>query len=127
MIGAEFIVTQQDTSSDYAIFSPWFRRQADNAIFTYYQIQKLLGTDKLRVEIFHKNEEELGPGTLIADADDFVEQAPTGSGIYWTSPAVMGLKELVRYRVWSKRTTGPALGTWFRILEPTWFNTAHQE
>ena len=122
MFGAEFKVARQVVDGDkYEIYCPWFPRQADNAIFTFYQIQKLLGTNDLVVEIFHKNAEDLGPGSVITST--FVEDG--SSGVFWTSTPVTGLKELVRYRVYAGFDTGMGhYGVWFRILEPTWFNKA---
>ena len=125
MFGAEFKVARQTAGGDkYEIYSPWFPRQADNAIFTFYQIQKLLGTGDLVVEIFHKNAEDLGPGSLITST--FVEEG--SSGVFWTSTPVTGLKELVRCRVHAGFASGAGhYGAWFRILEPTWFNRARAD
>ena len=46
------------------VLGPWFPRAADNAVFTWELIQAT-GDAALTVTIWHKNMDEIGPGTEI--------------------------------------------------------------
>lgn len=121
------------------ILSPWFSREADNAIFSWEQIQTMGGVT-LAVTVWHKNTEEIGQGTGITGAWN------TDGAISYKE--FSGLKELVRFEfsastfsnnvvgvVQNPGGTGADVNTllsetdigWimFRMLAPTWFNAAN--
>jgi len=120
------------------VLSPWFPREADNAIFSWEKIQDS-GSVGLTVTVWHKTTEETGEGTQI-----------TGS---WSTDGDIsykkftGLRELVRFEYTASAPGSVVQGTvlepggagaevnvpiaaadigWvkFRMLAPTWFNTA---
>lgn len=94
-------------------FTPWFPRQADNAVFTYERIFSTFGSAEA-VDVFHKNEEDAGTGTMLTGFS--TDLASTGL----LEARCSGLKEMVRFRVQIKNTDG-----WvhFRFLPPTWYFT----
>lgn len=121
------------------VYSPWFPREADNAIFTVEEIQSTDSgnlTVGLTVTIWHKNADEIGEGTEIATTWDPI------SGTNLSSIDVTGLREMVRFEY--TVTGGAAYGQttvntfgdpynldnaevgWviFRMLEPTWYDKA---
>lgn len=110
-------IVQGSSSTD--LFSPWFPREADNAVFTYEQIK--LESSSFTVEVWHKNTEDLGDGTQLTGT--FTADS-TFSNIYYHT--FEGLKELVRFRYelnsgdWE--VGGPCFVI-YRMLAPTWFNT----
>lgn len=102
--------------SDTKVFSPWFPREADNAVFSYEQI-KLTG-DAFNVKVYHKNTEDTGDGS-----DTGVSFSQIGSTDIYSTTAT-GLKELIRFSVevtgdWS----GGSKFVVYRMLAPTWYNT----
>jgi len=117
------------------VLSPWFPRQDDNAIFTWEEIQAT-GDAALTLTIWHKNHDEIGPGTEIATAWTTVETD-------FRYIQVDGLKELIRFEftvsgdVASGGVTVQSFGedtplvmnsvNWvlYRMFEPTWFNKTH--
>jgi hypothetical protein len=127
--------------ADGNVLSPWFPREADNAIFTREQIQNSASVG-LTVEVWHKNTEDIGEGDKL-----------TVSGGSWGTSGDLsygtfeGLKELVRFEFTAGSAGTVLVGTvqepggpgadvntsltsadigWimFRMLAPTWFNTA---
>jgi len=116
------------------VLSPWFPRQDDNAVFTWEEVQKT-GNASLTVTIWHKNREDIGPGTEITTAWTTLETN-------FRYIQVDALKELIRFEF--AVTGAVAAGTVFvenlaeqtnldmtsvnwviyRMLEPTWFSTA---
>ncbi|MCB9583767.1 MAG: hypothetical protein H6718_00125 [Polyangiaceae bacterium] len=96
------------------IFSPWFPREADNAIFTFETIDND-GSGSLTVDVYHKNTEDPGPGAALSATAAF---SAIGSTNY-KSGRFVGIKEMVRFRY-----TGSGGWVIFRMLHPTWFNTA---
>ncbi len=109
------MIIGQTLNGDYGAvrehFTPWFPRQADNAIFTYERIFSTMGTET--VEVFHKNEEDTGLGTSLGSFSDL---GSTGL----LESVCSGLKEMIRFRVQIKNASG-----WvhFRFLQPTWYFT----
>lgn len=98
------------------LFTSWFPRQADNAIFTYEIIDAMGGTS-FSVRVFHKNKEDPGEGE---PAEGVGSPEWTADGTLYTG-TFMELKEMVRFEVTSG-TSG--LGVCYRFLSPTWFNDA---
>lgn len=103
--------------SDTKVFSSWFPREADNAVFSYQQI-KLTDGAGFTVKVYHKNTEETGDGT-----DTTASFSEIGSTGIFTAP-VTGLKELIRfsYEVTGDWSTGKKYVV-YRMLAPTWYNT----
>lgn len=110
------MIIGQTINADYGAvrehFTPWFPRVADNAAFTFQRIFSTLGIEEV-VEVFHKNAEDSGTGSSVASF------AQLGSTDLYEA-ACAGLKEMVRFRIQIKDTTG-----WlhFRFLSPTWYPT----
>ena len=100
-----------DGGYDRDYFTPWFPRQADNAVFTYDRIASTLSTAEA-VDVFHKNEEDAGAGTMLTGFSADL----TSTGLF--EAQCIGLKEMVRFRIQVKKATG-----WvhFRFLPPTWY------
>ena len=103
----EIIVTGTD------VFTPWFTRQAENAIFTYERIQIFGSGDAVDVSLYQKNTEDQGVGTLLSGTW-------TGSGNLFTR-RIEGLQEMFRFRI--KGLTG-GIAVLFRFLDTTWYDTA---
>ncbi len=96
--------------------TPWFPRAADNAVFTFELISNP-DSSTLTVTVLHKNHDDTGNGTTATGT--FTQIAT--SGFY--SLELSGLKEQVRFEV--AATGGDVHGAvLYRILAPTWFNTA---
>ncbi|MCB9870143.1 MAG: hypothetical protein H6837_09820 [Planctomycetes bacterium] len=74
------------------IFSPWFPREADNAIFTFETIDND-GSGSLTVDVYHKNTEDPGPGAALSATAAF---SAIGSTNY-KSGRFVGIKEMVRF------------------------------
>ena len=99
------------------VFSPWLSREADNAIFSY-EIIKSGGTPTFTVQVWHKNEEETGEGSLY---DSNLSWTQIGSSGIWTATCT-GLKELVRFEYDVTGSSGDSI--LFRMLESTAYNKA---
>lgn len=122
-------------------FSPWFPRQADNAIFTVETIESFGGVT-LTVDVFTKNTEETGPGTQVGasiswntvDSNSAFQAAQFLVGV----TSFDGFDEMVRFKfsassetvqlpVVNEEVTFDASNQmWlrYRMLMPTWFDTA---
>ena len=81
-----------DGGYDRDYFTPWFPRQADNAVFTYDRIASTLSTAEA-VDVFHKNEEDAGAGTMLTGFSADL----TSTGLF--EAQCIGLKEMVRFRI----------------------------
>ncbi len=100
--------------------SAWFPRGADNAVFTYEEIETV-GSPTLTVKVFHRSIEETGSGAVA-----------TGEGSGWSSISGTGfktrrydaLKEMVRFEFELTGTSASLDAMLYRVLAPTWFNTA---
>jgi hypothetical protein len=122
------------------LFTPWFAREADNAIFTYESIV-VAGDATLTVTAYTKNSEDTGEGALAATGT----VTTTTSGSFTKLKVIDGLEELVRFKI--TVTGNPVSGELilpspcdpeteidvdplfvsyvvYRFLQPTWFNKA---
>jgi hypothetical protein len=99
-----------------SVYSPWFPRGSDNAIFTFETIASF-GTPGFTVDVYHRNADEAGNGA-----------AATGVGSWTTVGTTFqyrrydNLKEMVRFK-FNLAPTGTS-GVLYRMLDPTWFNKA---
>lgn len=96
-----------------AVYSPWMPRRGDNVRITLDLISRTGGSSNLRVDVFEKNSEDVGPGTLTGVEIDT-------SDIGRTEREHTAMKELVRYRF-----TGPSTATdyvQFRMISVIWFD-----
>jgi len=111
MFDAQFL--PRGSSSDTQVYSPWFRRQADNAVVSAELIATSGGV--LTVKVFHKNSEDTGDGS------EYVGTSITLSSVGRGEAEFTGLKELVRCEF----TCGDANFDWvlFRMLPPVWFDS----
>ena len=114
MFDAQLLMS--DGVSPTVVYSPWMARGADNAVFTVELIAMESG-GKITVDVFHKNSEDVGDGTVFSGVS-LVRNSEGRSSDTWS-----GLKELVRYRIkcQSDFIDSPA---WilFRMLSPVWFD-----
>lgn len=96
------------------VFSPWFPRQGDNAIFTV-DVVAISGVT-LSVEVFTKNTEDAGNGSPVSPASGSLSGIvdPGAVAATWGPDTLL---ELVRYRY-----TVESAGDWvlFRMLTPVW-------
>ncbi|MHC4898444.1 MAG: hypothetical protein ACYTGW_15185 [Planctomycetota bacterium] len=122
------------------LFTPWFAREADNAIFTYESIT-IAGDATLTVTVYTKNSEDTSEGALAATGT----VTTTTSGSFTKLKVIDGLEELVRFKI--TVTGNPISGELltpgscvpdtsfnvdplfvsyvvYRFLQPTWFNKA---
>ncbi len=94
------------------VLSSWFERGGDNAIFTA-EVVDTLGGGSLTVTIWHKNKDEIGPGTEIT-----TEWTTVHTSFKYHQED--GLKELVRFEYTIDGEWGD--GVIYRMLQPTWFD-----
>ena len=99
------------------VFTPWMRRQADYALFTFEVIDNPDGLD-VTFERYDRNTEDYGSGQPTG----VVLTITTGSDTY----AVSNLLEMIRFKI---TVAGPeasptGTGVIYRMLEPTWYNEA---
>lgn len=97
-------------------YSPWLPRGADNAVFMAEILKDTFGSSPLEITVYTKNAEDEGSGamavaTLMSLTGGFVEANVTG------------LKELFRFGMQFKAGAA-GQGAEFRILPPTWYDTA---
>ena len=102
------------------VYSPWFARGGDNAIFTLDVVQYMLGTNNsLTVEVLTKSSEDTGDGDAISNVV-ITATAAGRSSVECDSTVSNGINELVRYKFTvSGDSTGSVL---FRMLTPVWFD-----
>ena len=100
------------------LWSPWFPRAADDAIFTYEEMVNDGGT--LVVKVFGKDTEEPGDGTEVTGSSF---SQISGTNFYKTA-VVAGMPELVRFRYELTRDEADPASVLFRMLSPTWFDQA---
>lgn len=99
-----------------SVFSPWMSRGGDNLIVSV-DVAAVDGTGAgIYIEVFHKNTEDPGDGTLIASP--VISETTTGRA----DAEYLGLEELVRYRF--SAPSGAAAGSrvLYRMLQPIWFD-----
>ena len=102
------------------ILTPWMPRFADNARLTY-EVVATIGTPQFTVEVREKNREDVvrdGAALSLSWTDTVV-----GNTTFWTVTA-SNLKELVRFAITLEASDVGLEGVFFRLFEPTWFNTA---
>lgn len=99
------------TPTNTVVYSPWFSRRADNALFTL-DVVAISASASITVRAFHKNTEDTGDGTLVGTI-----ATRTTSGR--TTTSIAGLKEQVRYEY----SVGSGTSKWvmFRMLAPAWY------
>ena len=100
------------------VFSPWFPRQGDSAIFTLdvVDIDGGAAANQITVQVFTKNSEDAGSGSQTGS--DITRDGTEGAG---QAGAEYGsLKELVRYKF---SVTGTGTRVLFRMLPPSWFDS----
>lgn len=117
-IGTQIVLLNNATTT---LYTPWFPKMADNGVFAYEVIASYLGSSggNVSVAVYTKNREDQGGGTSAGTLSDTIA---TG----FKEKAITGLKELVRLEITvtpGTSITGPA-GVIYRILPPTWYNTA---
>ena len=104
-------------STKIKVFSPWFPRAADNAIFTYEKIV-VVGSPTLLVNVVEKSKDDPGNGTATS---------ATFSAILGTSffkATGEDLKELIRFQYELNAGEGGVEAILYRMLAPTWYSDA---
>lgn len=104
-----------DTSAT-TYYSPWFRRGAENAVFTAEVLQDTFGATPLKIRVYSKNTEDEGSG------GSSIAVLNTLSGTF-VEANVTGLKELVRFGM-EFEASAAGEGAVFRILPTTWYDKA---
>lgn len=110
MFEAQLLIASSEPTM---VYSPWFPRQGDNAIFTLDLVD---ATGTILVEVFSKNTEDTGDGGSALTPNSGSKSSPGRTSFELSG----NLKELVRYRF-----TVSGSGNWvlFRMLPPVWFDT----
>ena len=119
-IGTQLMTLETGAKSYY---TPWFPKGADNAYFTYEIIHQFLatgGSPGFTVTAYTKNREDAGSeGTSFGFSQ-------IGSTSFYHAECT-NLKQLVRFKI----TIAPgtdltiyAQGVTYRMLPPTWYDTA---
>jgi len=109
-----------------SVFTPWFPRQADYAVFAYEIILKDASAS-IAVAVYHKDSEDSGPGSaLTADFNAMNTAAGSSTTVFSLDTATadssgVELKELVRFRITSENE-GTPLPLHYRFFETTWYN-----
>lgn len=106
------------SSGKVTLWSPWFPRTADDAIFTYEEMVNDGGS--LVVKVFGKDSEEAGDGVEVTGG----AFAQLGATNFYKTSVVAGLPELVRFRYELTREESAQASVLFRMLSPTWFDQA---
>jgi hypothetical protein len=127
-------------SGDVA-FSPWFPREADNAIFTLQIIATFGESVALTVEVFSKNSEDTGPGSEVGNAitwETVDSNAAFKAAQFLVNGSFSGFDELVRFKFsvstgsdqlpvaagFAQLDASDMMWVRYRMLMPTWFDTA---
>lgn len=111
------------TTSATSVYSPWFARGGDHAVFTLEVAawSESSASTKLKIEAYHKAKEESGDGSAISESIEIPSNsASPRSSKDWASNT---FKDLVRFKI----TFTPSSGTqWaiYRILPPIWYDAA---
>ena len=121
MFEAQLLAAVSGTT--YKVFSPWFPRQGDNAIYSIETVEQD-GSPQLTVHAFTKNSEDAGDGLDASGGTSLSASATPGDtdSDTWAQT----LKELVRYEFTIKTTSGAGEWILFRMLPPVWFDDVHQ-
>lgn len=117
MIDAQLLAA--DAATTTKVWGEWFPRRADNAIFTLEVAAiELPGDGGFTVQVYHKNREDSGDGSVIAPSMSL-------TAIGRTASTIEGLKELVRYR-YELANESDAAAAWAlsRMLAANWYDDA---
>lgn len=104
-----------------SVYSPWMSRQGD-FMRPIFQAASLSANTDAGLEVFHKNSEDAGPGTLASTTK------VTASDAGYATAEFSSLKELVRYKFFCtvrKGTSASDQNVLFRTLSPVWFDAVH--
>ena len=121
--------------SGQTAYTPWMQRGGDSARFTYEfigsggtQPYSTSPTDDITFDVYTKNSDDEGDGAMVGSG---VNLTSAGFGTE-TITGASGLKELVRFKIYSAVCTVLVdsnewtISRWvyFRILAPIWYNKA---
>lgn len=101
--------------------TPWMMRVADNAVMTFEIIDKSGGSETVTVKLLEKDLEDTGNGTENTTGTNW---NPNNSNVGFHTRKYTGLKEQIRFEIEVGAVGENAFGVLYRILPPTWFNTA---
>ena len=104
---------------DSSVFSPWFPRGGENAIIGLDLIESLASTT-ITVEVFTKNSEATGSGTIISAFTIGATSTPGITTQKCESTKTSGFEEFVRYKFTTAATEGG--GVLFRMIPISWFD-----
>ena len=119
----------QRLQADESVYSAWFPRGGDYAVFRAQLIDKAgSGSPAITITFFHKNKEDAGDGTVLSPGGSTAELQLTNSNSPGDVEAIdLGdfassggaLLELVRLKF-------ACTGNWmrFQMLQPVWYNKA---
>lgn len=117
MIDAQILQTMPDGTS-VSVYSPWFSRGGDRAIFTLEVVEGTLSSllSTLTVQPFHKNSDEAGDGAQVSGLT--ISRDSLGNSSAEFGP----FKELVRYKFSIGGTSMDLRWAAFRMLTPVWYD-----
>lgn len=114
-IGQQLMTPDQSSRS---VFSEWTKRGGDYGTFTVDLITAFAA--KITVEVYHKNAEDTGPGSLKAAVVTNLTTVGVKEGV-----TIGPLQEMVRYKITvTSDNSGSTGAILYRILTPTWFDAA---
>ncbi len=106
-------------SFDVQVYSRWFTRGGDNAVFAA-QLSFVYAAE-VTIEVFHKNRGDVGNGTSMAGSLSLTA-ATKFAYAEW-----LAMKEFVRFRISITPPVGikgsPVGKALIRFLQPVWFET----
>ena len=109
------------------LYSPWFPREGDNAIFTMEIIAKLnlasASTSTMVVDVYHKEAEDTGNGVLAVSNIYASPIGPADDKGFFVSAPIENLKEMVRFK-YRMDCNSFVAAFLYRMLPTTWFNAA---
>lgn len=99
-------------------YTPWFPRQAMNAVFTMEKTSDSIGGTAFQIDVFNKNREDEGsaPGSSVGTINTALV-----ANFYQLNATA--LKELVRFKI-TFTASAAGQGVIFRLLPPTWYDEA---
>lgn len=104
-------------------YTPWFPKAADNAYFTWEIVHQNFGSGGgITVTAYTKNPEDVGSE---GEVTSFPINVQIGSSGFYEKKCE-NLRRLVRFKITITPGTSPSgpEGVCFRILAPTWYDTA---
>lgn len=109
-------------NDSYSVFSPWMDREAD-FVAMILSMDQFLGSPTLEMELFHKNSDEAGDGTVVPGGKITITASAFPGFLLWA-----GLKENVRckFTVVGSAGSSGSDGDWclMRTLDPVWYDAA---